>query len=154
MKQLSLTTIYLTVASTLAFAQLPNPLPSADGPSSLMPLDGRASAQPTQHRDEFTPLNNFPFFPGGQQGLETYLQQLDLYPRQARKAHLEGTVWVRFRVLPTGHLNEVRVVQSRGLLLDQAAIQTVAFMPGWYPAHREGVAVSSQVELPVTFRLN
>ncbi len=66
----------------------------------------------------------------------------------------EGTVRLRFRVLPSGFLNDIRVIQSRGPLLDQAAIQAVVCMPRWFPAHREGTAVSCPVELAITFLLD
>lgn len=118
-----------------------------------MALDAHAPT-PSAPSDGVVPLTNLPFFPGGTRALETYLEDLDLYPIQAREAQIEGTVRVLFRVLPNGRRSEVRVVRSRGPLLDRAAIRAVALMPRWYPAHRAGVAVSHLVELLVTFRLD
>ena len=86
--------------------------------------------------------------------MENYLQQIDMYPRQAKEMSTEGTVRLRFRVLPDGCLYHIRVIQSRGPLLDQAAIQAVAAMPRWFPAHREGMAVTCPVELAITFLLD
>ena len=156
MKRITLTTAYLTVASILVFAQLPNPSPAAIAQSPLIALDTSAPTPsvPPSQSDEFAPLSNLPFFPGGQRALEAYLENLDIYPLRARVTYLEGTVRVRFRVLPNGSLNEVRVVRSHGPLLDQAALEAVAQMPRWYPAHRAGVAISHLVELLVTFRLD
>ncbi len=86
--------------------------------------------------------------------MQSYLHDLSLYPRQARISQREGTVQVRFRVMPSGELTEIQVVQSSEPLLDQGAVRAVSLMPRWYPAHREGVAVSSLFILPVTFRID
>ena len=109
---------------------------------------------PFQPADEFVPLNNAPFFPGGPQALQKFLEHPELYPHLARDYQLEGTVRVQFRVQASGHLTDIQVVQSKGPLLDDAAMQVVALMPNWYPAHRNGVAIPYRVELLVTFHLD
>ncbi|GAB3221584.1 energy transducer TonB [Spirosoma arcticum] len=154
MKRITLTTAYLTVLSTLVFAQLPGSPSTATGKPPVIAPNTQAPGPSAQQSDEFAPLTNLPFFPGGKQALETYLSDLDLYPLSARETQIEGAVRVLFRVLPNGQLNEVRVVRSHGPLLDQAALRAVALMPRWYPAHRAGMAVSHLVELLVTFRLD
>jgi len=111
--------------------------------------------QPASPRpDEFAPLTNSPFFPGGQPALKTYFSQPSLYSHLASQAGIEGTVWVKFRVQATGHLTHVQVVKPNRPFLDQAAIRAITLMPLWYPAHQEGVAVASSVVLPITFRLD
>ena len=108
----------------------------------------------TQPADEFSPLNNLPFFPGGPQALQTYLQNPARYPLPVRQALREGSARVRFRVMATGQLTQLRVVQSGGALIDQAALRVVAGMPRWYPAHQDGAAVSCLYELPIMFRFD
>ncbi|HLL95526.1 MAG TPA: energy transducer TonB [Spirosoma sp.] len=108
----------------------------------------------TQQADEFSPVNNTPFFPGGPQALQTYLQNPALYPLPDRLALREGNARVQFRVTAMGQLTQLQVVQSGGTLIDQAALRVVAGMPRWYPAHRDGAAVSCLYELPITFRLD
>ncbi|GAA4450027.1 hypothetical protein GCM10023189_10030 [Nibrella saemangeumensis] len=136
------------------FAQLAHHVEKDKLSSSLeMPAEP-ASVQAPQPLTDYAPNTNAPFFPGGQQALQRYLKQLDLYPRQARMSQREGTVLVQCRVMATGELCEVRVVRSAGTLLDQAAIQAVEQMPRWYPAHRAGSAVASLMILPITFRVD
>ena len=154
MKRVALTILYLTVMRTLAFAQLTTFSSLVNREISMIMSDTNLSVKAVQPSDEFAPLNNLPFFPGGLQALQTYWENPDLYPREAKKFNLEGTVDVNFRVTPTGHVTEVRVTRSRGPLLDRAALEAVALMPCWYPAHREGVSISSLYELSVTFRLD
>ncbi len=154
MNRISLATAYLIGLSIVSFAQLPNATFVVKSAYSWK-IPGNPDLTSATHQSaEFAPLNNLPFFPGGQRALEIYLHDLKLYPLQARINQREGTVQVRFRVMPSGDLTEIRVVQSSEPLLDQAAVQAVIRMPKWYPAHREGVAVSSLIVLPVTFRFN
>ncbi|GAA4405444.1 hypothetical protein GCM10023187_23810 [Nibrella viscosa] len=102
----------------------------------------------------YVAMNNTAFFPGGPLALKAYLKQTALYPAQARKSMQEGTVLVQFRIGAGGELSEIQVVRSAGTLLDRAAIQTIAQMPKWHPAHRSGMAVSSLMILPITFRID
>lgn len=137
MKQIGIALAYLTVVSTLSFAQS-TPVLSAV----------------TQNLSEYAPLSNAAFFPGGQQTLVNYFRNPDLYPVQARRADVEGTVWVQFRVQPNGYLSDIRVVNTRRSLLSTIAIEAVSLMPPWYPAHRNGEAVVSTVVLPITFKMD
>ncbi len=103
---------------------------------------------------DYVSVNNEPFFPGGITALQGYLKQEALYPHQARMAQIEGTVWVQFRVQPTGYLTDLKVVKSAGLLLNRAALQAVVNMPPWFPAHRHGEAVARTVTMPITFQMH
>lgn len=154
MKRVTLTAAFLTVLNALASGQ-PSTPPSTTHRQSSSKVDWAttlvSSAQPT---DEFRPLNNLPFFPGGPRALEAYLQNVELYPYRARETGVEGSVHIRFRVMPTGYLTQFEVVRSGGPLLDYAALDAVSGMPRWYPAHRAGTAVSSLYELIITFRLD
>lgn len=104
--------------------------------------------------DEFAPLNNLPFFPGGRNALLTYFDSCGLYPQQARLNGVEGSVHVRFWVQSDGHLTHIQVLESRGPLLDSAAIRAVALMPRWYPAHQDGRAVACPTRLSIKFQFD
>ncbi|WP_157815958.1 energy transducer TonB [Spirosoma pollinicola] len=154
MKTIPLVMAYATVLSTLANAQVIGPV-LVDNGKPVMDVQSMFESVPSgQVFNEFATLSNEPFFPGGKQALQQHLSNLELYPAQARLTLNEGTVRVQFRVKPSGLITDIRVVQSRGALLDLAAVKAVSIMPRWYPAHRSGVAVSHLVELPITFRLD
>lgn len=66
------------------------------------------------------------------------LEKAKTYPRVARERGIEGTVLVRFKVLPTGEIERVDIIKSSGSdILDKASVHTVyraAPMPyvnGW-----------------------
>jgi TonB family protein len=72
------------------------------------------------------------------QQLSIAIERAKNYPRFARERGIEGTVLVRFKVLPTGEIEKVNVIKSSGSdILDTASVRTVyraAPMPyvnGW-----------------------
>jgi TonB family protein len=72
------------------------------------------------------------------QQLYTAIERAKNYPRFARERGIEGTVLVRFRVLPNGEIEKVDIIKSSGSdILDTASVSTVyraAPMPyvnGW-----------------------
>ena len=76
-----------------------------------------------------------------------------VYPLEARRAGQQGTVVLSVLLNPQGAVETLAVKESSGhVLLDQAALRAVRY---WHfkPATVAGIAVSSQVEIPVTFRL-
>jgi protein TonB len=78
---------------------------------------------------------------------------LPKYPRLARRKHWEGVVWLLVDVTPEGSVDALKVEQTCGhKLLDRAAERTVKRWQ-FSPATRAGLPVSSQVRIPVRFRL-
>jgi TonB family protein len=70
--------------------------------------------------------------------LHSALEQAKTYPRLARERGIEGTVLVRFKVLPSGAVETVNIVRSSGAsILDDASVKTVyragpmPFVNGW-----------------------
>lgn len=76
-----------------------------------------------------------------------------VYPRAARLAGREGQVVLRVVVSPAGTVESLHVVSSSGVdALDGAATRAVRQWR-FHPATQGGKAVSSVLEVPVTFRL-
>ena len=76
-----------------------------------------------------------------------------IYPLEARRTGQQGTVVLSVLVNAQGAVETLAVKESSGhVLLDQAAFRAVRY---WHfkPATVAGIAVSSHVEQPVTFRL-
>lgn len=75
------------------------------------------------------------------------------YPYVARQKHWEGVVWLLVDVSAEGLVDDLRVEQSCGhRVLDRTASRTVRRWQ-FSPAKRAGLAVSSQVRIPVRFHL-
>ncbi len=79
--------------------------------------------------------------------LQSAIEKAKNYPRLARERGIEGVVLVKFRVLPSGDVEEVSVVRSSGAsILDEASVRTVrraAPMP----------YVNGWVEVPMVYEL-
>jgi len=70
--------------------------------------------------------------------LQSALDKAKTYPRFARERGIEGTVLVRFKVLPSGEIDGVNVIKSSGAaILDEASVRTVyraapmPYVKGW-----------------------
>lgn len=79
--------------------------------------------------------------------------QAPVYPEQARREEVEGTVHVLVVVgtdsLPCG----VRITSSDSSLLDLASLEA-ALHSTWIPARRRGRVVAAEVDVPFRFSLN
>lgn len=76
-----------------------------------------------------------------------------LYPREAFLRNIQGTVWIRAAIDPKGHPSQVSVEQSSGSsLLDEAALKAAREW-AFIPARRAGIAVSTQVRIPIRFQI-
>jgi protein TonB len=75
------------------------------------------------------------------------------YPRLARKKHWQGVVWLLVDVSVDGSVDDLEIEKTCGhKVLDRAAQRTVKRWQ-FSPATRGGLPVSSQVRIPVRFRL-
>jgi len=75
------------------------------------------------------------------------------YPESARRAHIEGLVLLLVQVSAEGTAEHVELHRSSGSsALDRAAREAVAKW-NFSPARIGGIAVSSQVQVPVRFEL-
>ena len=76
-----------------------------------------------------------------------------VYPETARKLRQEGAVILEAIITSSGAVDEVRVVASRGLLLDEAAMEAVRKWR-YRPATLNGRAVAVRLTVTVRFGLN
>jgi periplasmic protein TonB len=77
------------------------------------------------------------------------------YPEDARAAGQQGTVMLHVKVDENGRVLSVRITRSSGFpSLDERARSTVAGQWSFKPAKAGGVAVTSEVVIPIQFTLN
>lgn len=150
MKRKTFATTLLVALGSLALAQSPILSANAD---AVLPGGAGTETRSFYDPSSNAELNGWPAFPGGSTALKAYFDQPQWYPTEAQESRLEGAVRVRFRVLPTGHITDVRVIDPKGTLLDQAAVEAVKKMPRWYPAYRNGQPVLAFQHIRVSFVL-
>ena len=122
-----------------------------EAPSDLPPPPPPPADEPEPEPEEpeiFVIVENPPELIGGLEGLQQRIQ----YPELARRAGIEGTVFVQFVVDENGNVQDpVCVRDPGGQTCEEAlrAVRTSKFQPG----RQRGQPVKVRFSLPVKFRL-
>ena len=98
-------------------------------------------------------VDQMPSFPGGKNALSQYLSKNVIYPAEAKKNGLQGTVIVSFVVETNGSLSNIKVANPGKGYLDWEAVRLVNKMPRWNPGKMNGKAVRVRFTQPITFKL-
>ena len=96
----------------------------------------------------FVVVEDRPELKGGMQAVQEAVQ----YPEFAKKAGIEGRVFVQFVVDENGDVLNPTVTRGVHTLLDQAALNAVKDL-SFEPGRQRGQAVKVRMSLPVTFKL-
>ena len=99
-------------------------------------------------------VEQMPKFPGGDKARINYLNQNIFYPYKARKAGIQGRVFVLFNVEEDGSLTNIEVIRGIGGGCDEEAVKAIENMPKWEPGIQFGEPVRVQFTMPILFRLN
>jgi TonB family protein len=121
------------------------PLAPAPPPPPMPPPPTPAADDPP---DVFVVVEDMPSPIGGLEALQARVA----YPELARRAGIEGTVFVQFIVNEQGDTEDISVVRGIGAGADEAAVRAVQetrFTPG----RQRGQEVKVRMSLPVRFRL-
>lgn len=95
-----------------------------------------------------------PAYPGGQNALETYINNNIVYPQEAIDKDIEGTVYVKFGVDEKGNVTNVSTVGNKiGYGLEEEAVKVVSAMPSWSAGTIKGKNVKTWRTLPITYKL-
>ncbi len=105
----------------------------------------------------YTTVEVMPEFPGGAQNMYFFIAENTKYPPDAKKAKIEGTVYIGFVVLEDGKLDDIVVskgLPNGGLGCDEEALKTIKKMPQWTPGKHEGKNVKVAFTIPFKFKLD
>lgn len=76
-----------------------------------------------------------------------------VYPKDAQKAGIEGTVIVKFVIDKTGRVSDTKVMKGPQAL-SKAAESVVRDLPGFTPGLQNGKPVNVELVLPIRFALS
>ncbi|MBN1338782.1 MAG: TonB family protein [Bacteroidales bacterium] len=102
----------------------------------------------------FTVVELMPQFPGGPDSLNSYLVKNLHYPDSARKAGIQGEVFIGFTVKRNGTIADVKTLRGIGFGCDEEAVRVVESMPPWEPGKQRGKNVDVLYTIPISFRLH
>ncbi len=95
-----------------------------------------------------------PIPPGGLPAFYKYVGKNMDYPNQARRAGIEGRVFVQFVVNTDGSILDVRTLKGIGGGCDEEAERVIRNAPSWTPGTLNGKPVKVRMILPLTFKLS
>jgi TonB family protein len=95
-----------------------------------------------------------PQYTGGDDARIKFLQENIKYPEEAKKAGIQGKVFVTFVIQADGAVTNVKVLRGIGGGCDEEAIRVVKMMPNWIPGKEKGKNVAVQFNLPIKFLLD
>ncbi|GMT44594.1 MAG: cell envelope biogenesis protein TonB [bacterium] len=113
----------------------------------------KANLSQTDTGQIFKVVEKMPEYPGGVNALISYLSKNIHYPEQARKAKVQGRVFINFIVEKDGSISHVKVLKGIGYGFDKEAVKAVKNMPRWIPGYQKGKPVRVSYNLPVKFTL-
>ncbi len=126
----------------LSDIDLPTPTATSSGP-----------AVEVEKEKPFTFVEEMPTFPGGNDALMSFFGQNIKYPEIARRAGVEGKVYIQFVVGRDGSITSAQVAKGIGAGCDEEAIRVVKLMPKWNAGKQNGRTVLVQVVVPIIFKL-
>ncbi|RSK31080.1 TonB family protein [Hymenobacter metallilatus] len=101
----------------------------------------------------YTYVEQMPVFPGGQEGLISYIQASLRYPAEAVEKKVEGRVFVKFTVEPSGRAINPEIIKGLGAGCDEEVLRVIRALPPFEPGKQNGRTVSVSYTVPVTFSL-
>ena len=158
------TAIAGNAAATPAASPVAKPGPAATAPTAAVPpAGGKPSTKGKFSRGRasitmpkiYGSAQEAPKFPGGQNGLDDYINKHVNYPQQAIDDDLSGEVHISFIVDENGKVTKAKIVKATnaGDGLDKEALRIVNAMPAWTPGKVHGKNVKVRMELPISFQV-
>ncbi|WP_340102719.1 TonB family protein [Rhodohalobacter sp. 8-1] len=114
----------------------------------MPPTPPRPGSGASDEGDYFVVVEEMPELIGGLSSIQTNIQ----YPEMARRAGIEGRVFVQFIVSENGDVEDARVIRGIGGGADEEALRAVS-QAKFKPGVQRGQPVRVQYSLPVVFRL-
>lgn len=119
-----------------------------DAPIDLPPPPPKAEEKKESEDDFFVVVEQMPELIGGLGAIQSKIH----YPDMARKAGIEGRVYVQFIVNERGQVENPRVIRGIGGGCDEEALRAVK-QAKFKPGMQRGRPVRVQYSLPIVFKL-
>jgi len=130
----------------------PRPKATVQGSDDLVELRPAAGEEVVTDK-VYTYVEQMPVFPGGQSGLVNYIQASLRYPAEAAQKQVEGKVFVKFTVEPSGKAINPEIIKGLGAGCDEEVLRVIRVLPPFEPGKQNGRTVSVSYTVPVTFSL-
>jgi len=119
--------------------------------SNETPAKQKAIPAREDTRKDFKVPDKMPEFPGGRKNLMNYLDTHIKYPEEARKAKIQGRVFVNFVIEKDGSISHIKILKGIGHGCDKEAVRVIKNMPRWARGEYKGEHISVNISLPLKF---
>lgn len=88
--------------------------------------------------------------------LMAYINANMRYPEEAKKAGIEGRVYITFIINEDGSISDAEVIKGKelGHGLPEEAKRVIMSLPKWKPGKQNGRTVNVYFTLPISFKLS
>lgn len=95
-----------------------------------------------------------PAFKGGEEAMYSFINSTIRYPSSAIYSYIEGAVWIRFTIDPSGDIINLKITKKVSPGLDAEAKRVIKKMKGrWIPGKYRGQPSSVFFTMPIDFQL-
>jgi TonB family protein len=132
------------------------PMPSHEALEQPKPTKGQPTPMVVHTKEYvyFTPAQKASF-PGGDQALSAFINGHLVYPDEALRYHVQGTVFAEVYLDSLGNVTSVEIPGTHiGYGLEQETVSVLTQSPRWHPAKENGKMVKSKVTIPVTYKID
>jgi len=96
-------------------------------------------------------VEEMPQFPGGLAGLQDYISKNTIYPLEAMRKRISGTVVVRFCIETDGTVSRIALSNTVNADLDSVSVKAIRKMPRWRPGKQHGKSIKVWYTIPINF---
>ena len=96
-------------------------------------------------------VEEMPQFPGGLNGLQEYISKNTIYPDEAMRKKISGTVVVRFCIETDGTVSRIAISHAISPVLDSVSARAIRKMPRWRPGKQHGKSIKVWYTIPINF---
>ena len=104
--------------------------------------------------EEFMVIDNQPTPENGMKALYEYIGGNLKYPEEAKKAGIQGRVFIEFVVDKDGKLTNIKALKGIGSGCDEEAVRVLQESPKWIPGSVMNMPVRVRMILPISYKLN
>ncbi len=98
-------------------------------------------------------VDKIPQFRGGEEALRKFLQKNIYFTERARREGINGRIYASFIINSKGEVEAIKILHGLGYGLDEEVVRVLKSMPTWEPGYFHGNAVSTIMNIPVSFNL-
>ena len=149
---------YKDVAMLIAMTPGEGQTTQTTGAISMTSADGKtlktiSQAKTYNGETIFSVVEEQPQFPGGREAMYKFLGENIKYPEAAKRAKVQGKVFLSFVVTKEGEIKDITILKGIGFGADEEALRVVSMMPRWKPGMQSGKPLHVRYNLPIAFEL-